>query len=67
MLQKINLDTLLSKYKAARLGYLECTKVLAPFCENPNIPAFDGCTPIQVAEENGYVEIKRILQSYIVS
>ena len=52
---------------AAIYGKLECVRILAPLCQYPNIPRFDGCTPIQAAEEHGYDEIKRILQSYIVS
>ena len=62
-----NLSGITPIYFASLTGHLECIKVLAPFCENPNTPNFVGRTPIQVAEEKGYVEIKRILQSYIVS
>ena len=59
-------------YFAAQNGHLECIKVLAPLCENPNTPLFetsgffpDGNTPIQAAEKNGHDEIKKFLQSFL--
>ena len=52
---------------AAQNGHLECIKVLAPLCENPNTPLGNpgGKTPIQAAEKNGHDEIKKFLQSFL--
>ena len=55
---------------AAQNGHLECIKVLAPLCENPNTPLLkaiflEGKTPIQAAEKNGHDEIKKFLQSFL--
>ena len=51
-------------YCAARNGYTEIVKILAPLTDNPNAQDEDGTTPIHWATFNGHKEIIKILESY---
>ena len=43
----------------------EIVKILAPLTDNPNAPNNDGRTPIDLATQNGYTEIVKILFCFI--
>ena len=47
--------------QAARNGFTDYVKILAPLIGNPNTPDKYGCTPIYWAAWNGYTEIIKIL------
>ena len=51
-------------FKAAKYGYTEIVKILAPLTDNPNAPNNNGDTPISVAKN---AEIVRFLQSFNTS
>ena len=42
-------------HQAARWGYTEIVKILAPMTDNPNSVDKDGKTPIYVAAKWGYI------------
>ena len=48
-------------------GYKEIVKILTSLTENPNAPDKYGKTPIDRAEEQGYTEIVKILESFNTS
>ena len=51
-------------HRAAKYGYAEIIKILAPLTDNPNAPDINGFTPIYMAAWNGYTEIVQILTPF---
>ena len=50
---------------ASKKGHIDIVKFLVSKVENPNEPRNDGVTPIQIASQQGNIDIVEILSTYI--
>ena len=47
------------------MGHVDIIRFLAPLTENPNVPANDGRTPIDLATRNGHQDVVDELNRYV--